>query len=141
MVIPDLGSIYKAQQYLGSTCEHLVPYSLNIPIYSIGKNPKVSSCSSATSGRRKGAVVTSGPWADTSRMPLPALPSAEPRGCARSRAPAAEFCIGEDGALLGDTFFLAAVECCGLLPVASLPAGFPERERPWPSASQVGDTG
>lgn len=37
-------------------------------------------------------------------MPLPAFSSAEWRGYAQDKSSAAEFSVGEDGALLGDHF-------------------------------------
>ena len=95
----------------------------------------------------QGRILTSGHWADTHHMPLPAFPSAEPRGCAQSKAPAAEFCVGEDEALLGHP--LSGCSAVPWPPACCLSSrftgravhGFPERESPWPSASKVGDTG
>lgn len=93
----------------------------------------------------RGAVVTSGPRADTYHVPLPAFPSAEPGGCAQSKAPAAEFCAGEDGASLprGPHSGCSAVPwppaCCLSSRLTGRAArAFPERERPWPSDSKVG---
>lgn len=64
----------------------------------------MSTCSSTTPHRRKVALQGNSCHirADTYHMLLPAFPSAEPGECAQSKAPVAEFCVGEDGTLLGD---------------------------------------